>query len=146
VELLNAIIVFPVFVLAVSLNVKIGPLTVCATVLLCFFLIVGSAFSFLKCRNLQNGMQTLNKYANIFRVLRRSAPILLCAVFLILIFQWQEFTLADRGLGLMMFVLAILEYINCFYIQLMYDTRGEIAFLLVRRRLKRGLIAREFGW
>jgi hypothetical protein len=47
-------------------------------------------------------------------------------------------------MGSLMHVLAGLEYISYFRLQLMYDTSREIKYLLKKRGLKRRLIAREF--
>jgi hypothetical protein len=52
----------------------------------------------------------------------------------------------DRLVGGGMGVLALLEYLNYFHLQLSYDNRADVRHLLRQRRLKRGIIARTFGW
>jgi hypothetical protein len=67
---------------------------------------------------------------------------------------WQSFQIGgftglhpdDRLVGAGMGVLALLEYLNYFHVQLSYDNQADVRHLLRQRRLKRGIIARTFGW
>jgi hypothetical protein len=54
----------------------------------------------------------------------------------------QPFLSADTGFGLIFWAGAILEQINYYYYQLMYDSPHDWAFLRRYRRLKQGAIAR----
>jgi membrane protease YdiL (CAAX protease family) len=149
-ELLNAVIVFPGLVLLMSRNVHIGVFTILAAAFVSFLLFVGAGFSFLKYRDLQNGTQNLSRHAQFFHWLRRFIPVVLLAGFLVFFIQFQSVDVStqipDLLLGLLLYALAILEYINYFHVQLMYDNRHDLAYLFTMRKLKRGLIAREFNW
>jgi len=47
--------------------------------------------------------------------------------------------------GILLYLLAVLEQINYYHWQLMYDNRADLAYLREHRRLKRGAIARELA-
>ncbi len=148
-ELLNAVVILPGFVLLMRNNFEIGVFTVVATALVCFLLVVGAGFAFLKYRDLRRDTQELNRFEGGFRLLRRFVPVLLAAV--IVFFGVQAPGLAraqfaDFVLGAIMLLLAILEYINYFHTQLMYDNCRDLDYLLTKWKFKRGLMAREFGW
>ena len=51
----------------------------------------------------------------------------------------------DFWTGLVLATLAALEQVNYYHWQLMHDTPQEWRDLLRRKRLKRGLLARELG-
>ncbi|HEX3052643.1 MAG TPA: hypothetical protein VHP83_18430 [Aggregatilineaceae bacterium] len=146
VELINAFVVFPGLVWVMRRNFGIGVFTIAATTSFCLLLIIGATFALLKGRDLRRGTQQLNTFAGSFRRLRTMIPILLVALLLIFVVQWQALTTADRFFGLIMFSMAALEYINYFHIQLMYDNRVDLKYLFTQKKPKRGLIAREFGW
>jgi hypothetical protein len=44
---------------------------------------------------------------------------------------------------LFLYILAILEYINYFHIQLMYDNRSDVQYLIRKRRLKRSALNKD---
>lgn len=144
-ELLNALVVFPFFLFAISQNIQIGISAILATMVTCIILIIGSAFSFLKYQDLRHGTHNIGKYENIFRLLRWIIPI---AIGLILIVNLQLSFLEaeDWFIATLFYLMAILEYINYFHFQLMYDNKNDLGYLSKYLRLKQGLIAREFGW
>ncbi len=149
-ELLNAVVVFPGFVLLMGRIYIIGPFVLLATGLVCFLLVVGTVFAWLKVRDLRDDTQRLRGYEGVFRGLRRVVPWLIVAVLGVGIVQFAALPSPEHlfgwGLGLLLLILALLEYVNYFHTQLMYDNRRDLAHLFRTRRLKRGLIAREFGW
>ncbi|MCU0465801.1 MAG: hypothetical protein MUF38_14695 [Anaerolineae bacterium] len=70
---------------------------------------------------------------------------LLGTALVILVRSWVAGT-GETLFNIGLFVLAVLEYINYFHVQLMYDTPYDIRFLLRQKKLKQGLIPREFRW
>src|SRR5690606_32640390 len=148
-ELLNAVVIFPGFVLLMRGNFQSGAFTVVATALVCFLLVVGAGFAFLKYQDLRRDTQELSRFEGIFRLLRWVVPVLLAAALVFFAIQAPGLgaaQLPDFVLGVILLLLAILEYINYFHTQLMYDNRRDLDYLFSRWKLKRGLMAREFGW
>lgn len=146
-ELFNALVVFPALLLWVGTRDRdISLVSVVATLMVCVLLILGSAFSFFKYRDLKSGVQKIDRYEGAFRALRKVIPFFLLGTALaILVRSWVAGT-GETLFNIGLFVLAVLEYINYFHIQLMYDTPHDIRFLLRHKTLKQGLIPREFGW
>lgn len=142
-ELLNALVVFPGFIYIIGRTLPVGFATILATVTVCCLLIVGSVFAFLKYRDLKQGTLLVRRTRGGFCVLKRAIPVLLAAVFVIGSIHTVATGARDWPLALVLYVLAVLEYINYFHIQLMYDSPREIGHLRQHKRLKRGLIARH---
>ncbi len=59
--------------------------------------------------------------------------------------DWMRFRseLPGTQLALLLYVFAILEYINYFHIQLMYDNRSDVQYLIRNRRLKRSALNKD---
>lgn len=53
--------------------------------------------------------------------------------------RWQD---DDSGWGLLFLAGAVLEQINYHYVQLMYDNRNDLDYLMRHKRLKQGILAR----
>lgn len=117
-----------------------------ATVGICALLLIGSFFCFVKYQDLRNGTQHLHQYEPVFRWLRWGIPVLLVIMALIVFATARTAETSERLLGALLYLLAVLEYINYFQVQLMYDTARDFQYLGTHKRLKRGLIAREFDW
>jgi hypothetical protein len=147
VELFNALVVFPaLFVSLWTSNRDVGLASLAATFMVCLLLIVGSVFSLVKYRDLKSGTQKIGQYEDAFRALRKVIPFfLLGTALVILVRSWVAGT-GETLFNIGLFVLAVLEYINYFHVQLMYDTPYDIRFLLRQKKLKQGLIPREFRW
>ncbi len=151
-EVLNAVVVFPGFVLLVTRNARseIGAFALLMTALVSFLLLVGAGFTFLKYQDLRHETHRLTRFEALFRLLRRVVPLLLVVGGVLFVAELLTLGTSYRFLGLMlgtfMLIMAVLEYINYFHLQLMYDNRRDLAYLLTKRKLKQGLIAREYGW
>ncbi|MGI1805410.1 general stress protein [Exiguobacterium sp. TDN 0502] len=55
----------------------------------------------------------------------------------------SELPVSGTQLALLLYVFAILEYINYFHIQLMYDNRSDVQYLIRNRRLKRSALNKD---
>jgi hypothetical protein len=145
-ELINAFIMFAALVLIMSLNIRIGFPTLLATASVGVLLVAGAAFAYLKYRDLKAGTHRIRNYAMTLNLLRWLFPVLLAGV-LGLIYAQSGFERSpEMWLWVPLYVLAVLEYINYFHVQLMYDNPGDVQHLAKHRKPKRGLIPREFGW
>jgi hypothetical protein len=56
-----------------------------------------------------------------------------------------ELHFPDIFYGTFLTIFALLEQINYYYYQLMYDNRADLAYLFHHKRLKKGFVARELG-
>lgn len=85
----------------------------------------------------------------LFRGWRRSNWILIGAYPLIVVIATQltgqPLVSLDTWLGLLFLGGAVLEQINYYYVQLMYDSAYDWAYLRQHRRLRRGTIARALA-
>lgn len=145
-ELINALIVFPGLLFVLGRNIPIGLSALLATGTVCILLVIGSIFAFTKYRDLKNGTQNISEYERAFRRLRWMIPLWLLVVAVIIYLQFRVAVMEEILLSGLLYGLAILEYINYFQFQLMYDNGNDLKYLVSHRRLKRGLIAREFDW
>ncbi|WP_294741975.1 general stress protein [uncultured Exiguobacterium sp.] len=55
----------------------------------------------------------------------------------------SDFPVYGLRITLFLYVFAILEYINYFHIQLMYDNRSDVQYLIRNRRLKRSALYKD---
>lgn len=55
----------------------------------------------------------------------------------------SDFPVYGLRITLFLYVFAILEYINYFHIQLMYDNRSDVQYLIQNRRLKRSALYKD---
>lgn len=145
-ELLNAFIVIPAFILSIRPHISVGFATITGSLTFSALLIVGAAFAFIKYRDLKNRTNKIDNYKHSFRILRWLIPLLLFCVCVIVWLRSGDLRNGDIIFGIIFILLAILEYINYFHIQLMYDNATDIAYLFKHRKLKYGVIAREFDW
>jgi hypothetical protein len=135
-ELLDAIVIFPFIRWSYRSTVPIRLFSLYAISLVGFILVIGAAFWYLKYRDLIHGTNHLQQSRPFFRLMKYVIPVPL----LVLPFLFQK---SDAAFGCIFGILALLEYINYFYIQLMYDNRADLRYLLQTRRLKRATLARE---
>ena len=145
-ELVNALIVFPGLLLVMGRNIPVGFSALLATGTVCTLLVIGATFAFIKYRDLKNGTQNIDEYEHVFRLLRWIIPLWLLVVALIIYSRFRVAVTGEILLSGFFYGLAILEYINYFQFQLMYDNGNDLKYLVSHRQLKRGLIAREFDW
>ncbi|MEU2939476.1 hypothetical protein ABZ620_00775 [Nocardiopsis alba] len=109
-------------------------------------LIQGSAYWYLKLRQLDRG-ERLPAGMAVFGVLRVVNPILLLVsgayigwTLLNGVSWWTEVLL-----GIVLWVLAVLEQVNYFHVRLSYDNRADLSRLMRTRRLRRSHLARDLG-
>jgi len=55
----------------------------------------------------------------------------------------SEIPVSGLQIALLLYVCAILEYINYFHIQLMYDNRSDVQYLIRNKRLKRSALSKD---
>jgi len=55
----------------------------------------------------------------------------------------SDFPVYGLRITLFLYVFSILEYINYFHIQLMYDNRSDVQYLIQNRRLKRSALYKD---
>lgn len=127
-------------------HISIGFATITGSLTASILLITGAAFSFIKYRDLKNGTHNIDNYQRTFLVLRWLIPFLLFCMGMIVWLLSGSLKISDIIFGIVFSFLAILEYINYFHIQLMYDNSADIAYLFKHKKFKIGVIAREFDW
>lgn len=71
---------------------------------------------------------------------------MLLAVGLLIYLQVQDTGRGNLLVTGLLYLFAVLEYINYFHFQLMYDNHADLQYLASNKMLKQGLIVREFGW
>lgn len=142
-ELFNAVVMFPLLLWAMRRRLDIGLFSLFTTGLVCLILLVGAAFWYLKYRDVQRTTRRLPRSRPFFRLAKRALAGLLLAVPVVLAWRWDDLGRGDMLFGLGMGLLALLEYVNYFYVQLMYDNQAELRYLLAHRRLKRAALVRE---
>jgi hypothetical protein len=118
--------------------------------LLCSWLLwQGAAYWYLKLRAVRAREPFPTKLLPVYAALRRVSWALLALAPL----AWLATALLgapprlglDGVVGFLLYLLAVLEQINYYHWQLMYDNRADLAYLRGHRRLKRGAIARELA-
>ncbi len=147
-ELVNAVLVFPLLYAFIAQRFRLGWFSLVALVAVCANLLVGASFWYLKARAIE-GCDTLRRpgahrfYRISKRVFGALIPVLL-ALYLGHALtggpSWAELLLG-AAFGLM----AVLEYVNYYHVQLMYDNRADLEYLLAHRRVKRAIMVRELG-
>lgn len=141
-ELANAFVVFPITVIIIGQHFAVSLSTVLGLLALCSVLITGAAFAFLKYRDLKHQTTRIQRYKSTFYMLRWAIPILLFSVLMVGCFYTLTSGASGWLFALVLYLLAVAEYINYFHVQLMYDNPPDIRYLRQHKQLKRGLIAR----
>jgi hypothetical protein len=146
-ELANALLIFPGAYYSISLNYRLGWFSLVSLGVVCAILIVGAAFWFLKRRAL-GGADTLSRPSvwQFFRACKIGfgvVLVVLLVLFGIRVFGQGTGSRADLALGIALMLLAALEYINYYFVQLSYDNRADLRYLFEHRRLKRAVMVRE---
>ena len=146
-ELLNALVVFPLLYYVISLRYRLGWFSLTALLVVCAILPAGTAFWFLKSRAL-DGSRLLYQpgIRRCFRACKRAFGLIvvgLVALFGVRAFAQSDAALAELVVGTGFALMALLEYINYYHIQLSYDNRADLHYLLTHRRLKRAVMVRD---
>lgn len=145
-DMFNALALFPGVGVLLWSHGMAGANTVLALASVCALLLAGSGFCLVKYRDLKYGLQRTARCERAFGVMRWVFPVALGAVGLMVIMSAYKGMTAEAAVAIPLLLFAILEYVNFFHVQLMYDNRNDLHYLLRHKALKRGLIAREFGW
>lgn len=118
--------------------------------LLEFLLLQGTIYWFTKWKRLRNENTSVTPTKLVRQLYRLKSVNIIFIVLPIIAFildlnRWSN-ELPKGGLYIAMFIyiFSILEYINYFYIQLSYDNRSDIQYLLKHKKLKVASIRRDF--
>jgi hypothetical protein len=146
-ELANALVFFPLYYYIISLNTHLGWFSLLSLIVVCAILAVGAAFWFLKSCAL-NGSDVLYQPATrrFFRASKigfRFALLALLVLFVVRAGVQEDAAGAELLLGGALWGLGLLEFINYYVVQLMYDNKADLHYLLVHRRLKQATMLRE---
>jgi hypothetical protein len=144
-ELFNAVIVFPGVYLSISRNVRLGWFSLVALGVVCAILVIGAIFWFLKWRAL-SGSQRLYQPSTrrFFRACKSGFALVLPVLFILLAVRaCGHVPFAELFVGGLLSIMALLEYINYYVVQLSYDNRADLRYLLTVRRLKKAVMVRE---
>lgn len=115
-----------------------------------FLLLQGSVYWHFKWKGLKRGNRSITPIS-LVRLLKHLQKvnifviILAPALFLIDVWRWQA-ALPVMGLSIVggIYTLGVLEYINYFHIQLSYDNRSDMKYLMKTKRLKQACISKDF--
>lgn len=121
-----------------------------AVMLVSYLLFQGVAWWRWKLRLLRAGQRTMPPgVLAVYRRLRQTNWLLVGLFPAVLLAVWaftgQAPPAADLWIGLLILVGAVLEQINYYYVQLMYDNPYDWAYLRRERRLRRGSIAKALA-
>jgi len=146
-ELANAVFFFPLFYYVIGLNWRLGWFSLVSLIAVSAILIVGAAFWFLKSRAVAADRPLARPHVRRFF---RAGKLAFAAILpgLVVLFVVRAFLQRDASLGELLvggglLVLAVLEYVNYYHIQLSYDNRADLQYLLTHRRLKRAVMVRD---
>ena len=146
-ELANALLVMPGLYLVLGQRFRLGGLSLTMLLLVCALLVVGAAFWFLKARAIEGSrLLYLPATRRFFRATKwvfGAALAIALAAFLVQALVQQGAGVAELVVGGGFFLLAALEYVNYYYVQLSYDNGADLAYLWRHRRLKRATMVRE---
>lgn len=149
-ELANAVIVFPLFYVVLSASYRLGWFSPLALLAVCAILTIGAIFWFLKLRAL-SGTNALahprtRRFFHATKIVFRAALSVLVVVFAVYVISQPDISHAELLISSGLLILAWLEYINYYVVQLMIDNRADLDYLRTHRRLKRAIMAREFDF
>lgn len=146
-ELANGVLLMPLLYCWLSLFLRLGWFSLLSLLLVCAMLFVGAAFWYLKGRALEGSDRLYRpETRRFFRATKvafgAALPIVL-ALFVVRAFVQRGAAIAELMVGAGFWSLAVLEYINYYYVQLSYDNRADLAYLRRHRRFKRATMVRE---
>ncbi|MBM7786072.1 multidrug transporter [Tenggerimyces flavus] len=139
-ELANVIIISVALLAVFRMPPTVSNLT--GLVLVAAFLVEGGVYWWLKARQLVTRAPAPAGMAT-FRLLRRVNVVLLAAGAVVIAADSVASGMGVRSWpGVALWVFAVLEYVNYFHVQLMHDTRADLARLFTRG-LHRSHLARD---
>lgn len=145
-ELMNSVIIFPAMLFLLGMTFDIGVYAWMVNAGVCLLLLSGAGFAFLRYRDLKYGTQMIKAYHWIFEWLRWVFPVLILGLGGMLLYAIPQMSTSEHIIAGLLYIFAILEYVNYFQFQLSYDNQADVRFLVQHKRLKRGMMAREFDW
>jgi len=128
---------------------RLGVATLIGLALVVLLLIQGSFYWYVKLRALRRrALLSDRTFVRLFRFLRTADRIILVTSGLgglLWIAGTSRTISSDLIVGICLWAVAVLEYINYFHWQLLYDSRAEIRYVLRSRRLKVASLARDLA-
>ena len=118
--------------------------------LLLFILGQGSVYWFIKWRRLkQMGTADIpNKLLLYLKITKKVNLFTLMFIPVLFVIDYQVRSLDVSLIGLLIsifvYLFAVLEYINYFHVQLSYDNKSDLLWLLRTKKLKRACLSKEF--
>jgi len=140
-ELAN-VVWLPLAVYGVA-ELPLSPANIAGAAATGILLVQGSVYWSLKARQLVGGAPRITGL-RAFRVLRMVNPVVLAAVLAVVGIALAEGAPQRALPGLLFWLLAVLEYVNYFHVQLMYDNREDLRWLR-RNGFKRAHLARDLA-
>ena len=140
---------FPALVIFLSrtLDKPVGFFAIAGAGLVTWMLWQGATYWWLKLRAVKNDTEIAPQHLRRFAVLQKVnwALIGLVPVVLVILGIRGSFFRSglDLGAGLGLYLLSILEQINYYHYQLMYDCPSDVRYLIAHKRLKRSKLRRD---
>ena len=116
-------------------------LRIAGLALVSYILLQGSLYWHLKLRSFQGDRPLPVYFHTLFRGFKRSNVVAIGMMLIATLLGGEAATRADLGWAAAMLTLVVLEQINYYHYQLMYDTRNAIASLWRNRRLRKAALA-----
>jgi hypothetical protein len=147
-ELVNALVTVPALYYAMAIRHRLGWFSLYSLLLVCAILLVGSLFWYLKGQDLGGARRLARPGTRRFFLATKRISGMALLVGLALLAVRSMVGGAHRAellVGSGLFVFALLEHIDYYWIQLKYDNANDIRYLVTHRRLKRAAMVRELG-
>jgi hypothetical protein len=148
-ELFNGLVWFPLLYYFVSRLFRLGWFSLVALVLVCAILLVGTAFWCLKGQSLRRSTPlarpAIRRFFSATKIGFGILVALQLALFAVRAFVQSGASGAELLVGGALSLMAVLEYVNYYFYQLMYDNRADLEYLFTHRRLKRAVMVRDLG-
>ncbi|MFK2825327.1 general stress protein [Bacillus sp. B190/17] len=115
-----------------------------------FLLLQGTIYWYLKLQRLRIENTSISpirivRQLQYFKKLNMVLIIVSIIVFAVDFVKWYpSFPLGGLSIAGFVYIFAVLEYINYFYVQLSYDNISDIKYLLKTKKLKRACISKDF--
>lgn len=125
----------------------LGVISVCAMILVAWLLWQGAAYWWLKLRAIRTHSDIAPRYLGWFSVFKKANWVLIGLLPLFVLARLLSGARFSSGLdvvvGLGFYTLAVLEQINYYHYQLMYDTAVDWQYLMTHKKLKPSKLRRD---
>jgi hypothetical protein len=111
-----------------------------ALALLTWILVQGTLYWYLKLRSLEGRQPLPSWFHSVFRTFKWTNLVAIGAMLAVLGIERHTIARVDLGWSAILLAGALLEQINYYHYQLMYDTRASIGHLLRNRRLRKAAL------